>query len=76
MDIAQQVSWSVTVDEANFILQVLGTRPFNEVNNLVSKLHQQGIAQLNPPEAPPAGNGSETPPNQNNGSEVPPSGTH
>lgn len=42
----EQISFSFSVQEVQYLLQVLGTRPMNEVEQLVNKVRNQiAIAQ-------------------------------
>lgn len=45
----QNITLDITIDEANKILQALGTQPFQEVFQLVEKIQQQAASQLNEP---------------------------
>ena len=45
----RNVTWTITLDEANKILKKLGEAPWNEVNPLLQKLISQANAQLVPP---------------------------
>jgi hypothetical protein len=42
----KEISFTVTVDEANLILRGIGLLPFAEVYQLVAKLQQQAGRQL------------------------------
>jgi hypothetical protein len=42
------ITLSLTVDEVNYILSALGSRPFAEVQNLIFNIKQQGEAQIKP----------------------------
>jgi len=44
----ETVTFTVTVDEANVILGVLGTQPFQSVAALIVNLQGQAAEQLNP----------------------------
>ena len=50
----QPIRLDLTAGEVNYLLQVLGTRPFAEVANLIGKVKTQGDAQFIPPPAEPA----------------------
>ena len=41
-----RINWTVTVEEANYILAALGTRPFAEVVNLIQKLKSEAETQV------------------------------
>lgn len=41
-----ELSFTLTQEEINYILQVLSTRPYNEVQDLIPKLAVQGNAAL------------------------------
>ena len=38
---------SLSIDEANILLEALGKQPFNQVFQIISKIQQQAAAQLN-----------------------------
>lgn len=42
----QEIKLTVTIDEANLILDALGNQPFNKVFALIGKIQQQASAQL------------------------------
>jgi hypothetical protein len=42
----QEVTWKVTVAEANLILEGIGTLPFARIYHLVAKLQRQASEQL------------------------------
>jgi hypothetical protein len=44
----RNVTWTITLDEANKIIKKLGESPWNEVNPLLQKLISQANAQLVP----------------------------
>lgn len=44
----QEITLKLTIEETNTILQALGSRPFTEVNQLISKIQQQATAQIEP----------------------------
>ena len=41
----KEVTWKLTIDEANVILNALGDRPFIEVQELIQKIQTQTQAQ-------------------------------
>lgn len=43
-----ELTFTLTIDEANTILKGLGKLPFEEVNNLIAKLNTQATPQLKP----------------------------
>jgi len=47
------ITWLVTEKEADYIMMCLNTRPFGEVNKLISKLVNQANPQQNPPATKP-----------------------
>jgi hypothetical protein len=47
-NIMQEITLKLTIEETNTILQALGSRPFTEVNQLISKIQQQATAQIEP----------------------------
>jgi hypothetical protein len=48
-----ELTFKLTIDEANTILRGLGKLPFEDVANLVSKLNMQATPQLEPAETEP-----------------------
>lgn len=40
------INFSLTVDEANKVLEALGQMPFVQVNQLIAKIHADASAQL------------------------------
>lgn len=42
----KELSFSVNIKEINTILKALGNMPYNQVNDIISKLHSQAQAQL------------------------------
>lgn len=44
-----ELKLTLTVDECNYVLQALGTRPFAEVNALILKIKAEAESQLAPP---------------------------
>ncbi len=44
----QQINLSVTVNEANVILNALAQLPYAQVSTLIGKLQQQGSSQVTP----------------------------
>jgi hypothetical protein len=40
------VTLTFTIDEVNYILAALGTRPFAEVNGLIQKIKSEGDSQI------------------------------
>jgi hypothetical protein len=42
----KELSFSVNIKEINTILKALGNMPYNQVNELISKLHGQAQSQL------------------------------
>ena len=54
-----RINWTVTVEEANYILAALGARPFAEVAALLSKLKNEAEMQVKP--VPPAISQPEVP---------------
>lgn len=49
-DNTQQLNFSVSIDELNFVLQALQELPAKVCNPLTNKLIEQTNAQLTPPE--------------------------
>jgi hypothetical protein len=45
----RNVTWTITLSEANQIIKKLGEAPWNEVNPLLQKLISQANTQLIPP---------------------------
>ena len=43
-----ELTFTLTLEEANTIVKALGKLPFEEVNNLVGKLNTQATPQLKP----------------------------
>jgi hypothetical protein len=50
----QQINLSVTVNEANVILNALAQLPYAQVSTLIGKLQQQGSSQVVPQVTPEA----------------------
>lgn len=46
------IQLTLSLDEANLILESLGNMPFAKVHQLIAKIQQQAQAQLTPPEIP------------------------
>lgn len=42
----QELKLTITIDEANLILDALGNEPFHKVFALIGKIQQQAAAQL------------------------------
>jgi hypothetical protein len=42
----KELSFSVNIKEINTILKALGNMPYNQVNDLISKIHNQAQSQL------------------------------
>ena len=58
----KEITLTVTIDEANLILEGLGNLPFAKVFALVAKLQEQAKQQLgNADQAAPASNEAESP---------------
>ena len=49
-----ELELKVTVDEANLILEALGSMPFKQVYALVGKIQEQASRQLGKPQPAPA----------------------
>lgn len=45
----QPINLTLTARETNYVLSVLGQRPFAEVASLISKIKSQGDTQFVPP---------------------------
>jgi hypothetical protein len=45
-----ELTFTLTLEEANTIVKALGKLPFEEVNNLIGKLNTQATPQLKPAE--------------------------
>ncbi|MCB9296414.1 MAG: hypothetical protein H6559_25345 [Lewinellaceae bacterium] len=43
----QEITLTVTIEEANLILEALGDRPFKTVFSLIGKIQAQAAGQLN-----------------------------
>lgn len=41
-----EITWTVTLDQANQILQILGNQNFNKIADLIMNLRRQGEAQV------------------------------
>lgn len=41
------IKLELAVEEIDYILQLLGTKPFMEVNDLITKIREQGLPQVN-----------------------------
>ena len=54
----QKINLTITLDEANLILEGLGDLPFKKVYALVGKIQEQAGQQLR--SAPPSPNGAES----------------
>ncbi|MEZ4685875.1 MAG: hypothetical protein R3B47_07350 [Bacteroidia bacterium] len=52
------IQLTISLEEANLILESLGNMPFVKVHQLVNKIQQQAQAQLTPPEI--SGNGTDS----------------
>ncbi|MEM9721406.1 MAG: hypothetical protein AAGA10_19230 [Bacteroidota bacterium] len=52
----KEITLTLTVDEANQILDSLGKEPFNKVFQLINKIQQQASPQLNNNTNPPPNN--------------------
>ena len=52
----KEITLTLTVDEANQILDSLGKEPFNKVFQLINKIQQQASPQLNNNTHPPPNN--------------------
>ncbi|MEM6633018.1 MAG: hypothetical protein AAF694_25320 [Bacteroidota bacterium] len=52
----KEITLTLTVDEANQILDSLGKEPFNKVFQLINKIQQQANPQLNNNTNPPPNN--------------------
>ena len=48
-----EINIRLTLDETNLILQALGKRPFEEVHQLIAKIHQQAQRQVQAAQASP-----------------------
>jgi len=48
------VTITLTIDEANYVLGALGARPFAEVADLIFKIKKDAESQINPAPAPEA----------------------
>jgi hypothetical protein len=48
-----ELTFTLTLEEANTIVKALGKLPFEEVNNLIGKLNTQATPQLKPTETEP-----------------------
>ena len=42
----KEITLKLTIDEANLILDALGSQPFNKVYALIGKIQQQAAAEL------------------------------
>lgn len=45
---SRELHLSLTIDEANLVLEAVGNLPFHRVFGLVAKIQQQASQQLNP----------------------------
>lgn len=45
--VMQEITLTVTIEEANLILEALGDRPFKTVFSLIGKIQAQAAGQLN-----------------------------
>lgn len=52
----QEITLSITIDEANLILEALGNLPFVKVYSLIGKVQEQARHQLDAQGQSPAGN--------------------
>ena len=43
----QEIKLTLTIEEANLILEALGDKPFSKVFGLINKIQQQASEQLN-----------------------------
>ena len=57
MSTTQEIRLTLTIEEANLILESLGQQPFVKVHQLIAKIQQQASGQLNV--APPASDKDE-----------------
>ena len=57
----EEISLQITVDEANLLLEALGTLPFVKVYALIGKVQEQAGQQLSP-KGPPGGTEKAEPP--------------
>ena len=57
----EEIELTITVDEANTILEALGNLPFKEVFTLVSKIQKQASQQLGKASAAGESASEETP---------------
>ncbi len=55
MEQQKEVTLTLTIEEANLMLEALGNLPFKQVYNLIGKIQQQAAQQIHPE------NGQETP---------------
>jgi hypothetical protein len=55
----KEITLTITVDEANQILEALGYRPFRDVFSLINKIQNQVAAQLEMDERPEINSGSD-----------------
>jgi len=46
----QEITLTLSIDEANLILEALSERPFKEVFSLINKIQQQASNQIQSPE--------------------------
>jgi len=46
----QKLTFTLSVDEANVVLNALASQPYSQVVKLISNIQQQAEAQLKPPE--------------------------
>jgi hypothetical protein len=46
------ITITLTIDEANYVLSALGSRPFAEVADLIFKIKKDAESQINPAPAP------------------------
>ena len=56
----KEINLTVTIDEANLILEALGNLPFSRVYTLIAKLQEQAGQQLNSNAAKPEMNSDKT----------------
>jgi hypothetical protein len=54
----KEITLTITVDEANQILEALSYRPFRDVFSLINKIQNQVAAQLEMDERPEINSGS------------------
>ena len=47
-----KITWTFTVEEANYVLAALGERPFNQVSALLMRMKVEADMQVAPPVPP------------------------